>query len=212
MKNAKKKLPLIIGLSSAVILLGGLVFVGISSFPDLLKSDEELAEAKETSPVNNNRLVVEEEPLFESEPVIVSGVSGNYAPASYNDNDVEFISVSANSETSVNVSSSSKKSNHIIEEHPVFHEEVRFDDFAVTQATSIVNEPVVANENGNLISHVETKEDNVSHQISATKKAVVNKNRSVRSNEAVVETSLLVVGAVDLLSVVLIKRKKHLFR
>ncbi|MBP5574846.1 MAG: hypothetical protein J6X50_03800, partial [Bacilli bacterium] len=53
------------------------------------------------------------------------------------------------------------------------------------------------------------KEDN---KVAKVNKARVNKNRALRSNEAVVETSLLVIGAVDVLSMILIKRKRHLLR
>ena len=208
MKNKKKKLPLIIGLSSAGLLLGGLVCVGIVSFPDLLKADEEVAEVKEVSTVRH--MVNGEEVILADEPGAAVGIGGAGYVSASNDSDVEFIIVPSNSE--VSISNSSSKSHHIIEEQPVFFVEDRVDYFVfVDQTTFVVNEPVV-NDNGNYISHSETIEETAPLQISKTKKSAISRNQSMRSNEAVVETSLIVVGAVDLLSVILIKRKKHLFR
>ena len=205
----KKKVIIPIVVGSISLLFGGLIYLGISAFPELLLSEEQLKaqEAERTAFIN--RAVVNEEP---SEGAVVifsdaaSDVVDNYIPS------VAYEAEASYTVAKVETSNTASKKIDFFESHPLFHEESNLESLA--NGALIVEqkeEPVIITEHINH-SYTESIEGNVRHEVIKTKKARVSKNKSTRSNEAIVEASLLVIGAVDVLSMILIKRKKHLFR
>ena len=205
----KKKVIIPIVVGSISLLFGGLIYLGISAFPELLLSEEQLKaqEAERTAFIN--RAVVNEEP---SEGAVVifsdaaSDVVDNYIPS------VAYEAEASYTVAKVETSNTASKKIDFFESHPLFHEESNLESLA--NGALIVEqkeEPVIITEHINH-SYTESIEGNVRQEVIKTKKARVSKNKSTRSNEAIVEASLLVIGAVDVLSMILIKRKKHLFR
>lgn len=205
----KKKVifPIVVG--SISLLFGGLIYLGISAFPELLLSEEQLKAQEVERTAFINRAVVNEEP---SEGAVVifsdaaSDVVDNYIPS------VAYEAEASYTVAKVETSNTASKKIDFFESHPLFHEESNLESLA--NGALIVEqkeEPVIITEHINH-SYTESIEGNVRQEVIKTKKARVSKNKSTRSNEAIVEASLLVIGAVDVLSMILIKRKKHLFR
>ena len=212
----KKKIIVPIVLSSIGLLIGGLVYLGISSFPELLESE------KSAKPVNNkvvpfvdDTVVVESDKLFQEEPTIVSegGVGGyvtEYIPSSLNNADVQYVDAPA---TTKETKSSPKFINisHVefsfIEDEAITvenHFETAVDSFVVeTNETSHEHLDYVSQEN--VVEETPLK-------VKKVKSVKATKNQKIRSNEALVETSLIVIGVVDIFSMILIHRRKHLFR
>ena len=205
----KKKVIIPIVVGSISLLFGGLIYLGISAFPELLLSEEQLKAQEVERTAFINRAVVNEEP---SEGAVVifsdaaSDVVDNYIPS------VAYEAEASYTVAKVETSNTSSKKIDFFESHPLFHEESNLESLA--NGALIVEqkeEPVIITEHINH-SYTESIEGNVRQEVIKTKKARVSKNKSTRSNEAIVEASLLVIGAVDVLSMILIKRKKHLFR
>ena len=205
----KKKVIIPIVVGSISLLFGGLIYLGISAFPELLLSEEQLKAQEVERTAFINRAVVNEEP---SEGAVVifsdaaSDVVDNYIPS------VAYEAEASYTVAKVETSNTASKKIDFFESHPLFHEESNLESLA--NGALIVEqkeEPIIVNEHINH-SYTESIEGNVRQEVIKTKKARVSKNKSTRSNEAIVEASLLVIGAVDVLSMILIKRKKHLFR
>ena len=205
----KKKVIIPIVVGSISLLFGGLIYLGISAFPELLLSEEQLKAQEAERVAFINRAVVNEEP---SEGAVVifsdtaSDVVDNYIPS------VAYEAEASYTVAKVETSNTASKKIDFFESHPLFHEESNLESLA--NGALIVEqkeEPVIITEHINH-SYTESVEGNVHQEVIKTKKARVSKNKSTRSNEAIVEASLLVIGAVDVLSMILIKRKKHLFR
>ena len=205
----KKKVIIPIVVGSISLLFGGLIYLGISAFPELLLSEEQLKAQEAERVAFINRAVVNEEP---SEGAVVifsdaaSDVVDNYIPS------VAYEAEASYTVAKVETSNTASKKIDFFESHPLFHEESNLESLA--NGALIVEqkeEPVIITEHINH-SYTESIEGNVRQEAIKTKKARVSKNKSTRSNEAIVEASLLVIGAVDVLSMILIKRKKHLFR
>ena len=201
-KSSKKKLVPFIVAGCVALVFGGLIYLGISAFPELLMSEEELLAQEASGAIaNGHRLVIEE--AIEEEPQgFTDGLAANDAVVLDN---VEFVYSPASISHETNIVSETKnnrsKDYFVLDIQPVSHED------AVPAITSINDS---SNEHISYSSHYES--DITPTNTVKTKKVRANKNQTTRSNEAVVETSLLVIGAVDLLSMILIKRKKHLFR
>ena len=209
----KKKFVAMIALSSVGLLLGGLIYLGISSFPELLESEKSVKneESGAIVPVVKDTIIVEEEKLFEepaSANVSSTGYS-EYIPSSFDFSEIEYIDIPKISHNKI-VSFESEKISRNDDSLVGFVE-----DFIVAEPVSISSEsvainPIVSvNHSSSSYSSKEEKTETIINKVNKTK---VNNKQTVRSNQALVETSLLVVGAVDLLSIILVKRKKHLFR
>lgn len=206
----KKKVIIPIVVGSICLLFGGLIYLGVSAFPELLLSEEQLKAQEVERTAFINRAVVNEEP---SEGAVVifsdaaSDVVDNYIPSVAYEAEASY--TVAKVETS---NTASSKKIDFFESHPLFHEESNLESLANGALIfEQKEEPVIITEHINH-SYTESIEGNVRQEVIKTKKARVSKNKSTRSNEAIVEASLLVIGAVDVLSMILIKRKKHLFR
>ena len=159
--------------------------------------------------------------MFE-QPVIVEesygGVAADYVPSIFDDSEVVYVDSPVNSISLIFSSDSFNDYGEepiILEFYPTAFEDNYDEDFVVApiEETTMetIEENIVYEDHVLYTSSLEEKDD-APLRIFKAPKAKANKNKSVRSNQAVVETSLIVVGAVDLLSVVLIKRRKHLFR
>lgn len=205
----KKKVIIPIVVGSISLLFGGLIYLGISAFPELLLSEEQLKAQEVERTAFINRAVVNEEP---SEGAVVifsdaaSDVVDNYIPS------VAYEAEASYTVAKVEASNTASKKIDFFESHPLFHEESNLESLA--NGALIVEqkeESVIITEHINH-SYTESIEGNVRQEVIKIKKARASKNKSTRSNEAIVEASLLVIGAVDVLSMILIKRKKHLFR
>ena len=215
----KKKVIVPIVLSSVALLLGGLIYFGISSNPQLLESEKSIKKEADAPIFVDDTIVVEEDKLFAPKAVEATpslGGGSDYIPSSVS-GDVTYIdapSSASESKASVSTSKPSFKESAIFDIHPLFHEENNHESFGsfVISTESSVEQPVVSNEHVSYSSSIEKADDSVHQEIVKTKKTRVNKNKSIRSNEALIETTLLVIGAVDIFSMILIHRRKHLFR
>ena len=212
----KKKIIVPIVLSSIGLLIGGLIYLGISSFPELLESE------KSVKPVNNeavpfvdDTIIVEGDKLFQEEPTIVSegGVGGfvtDYIPSSVNSADIQYIDAPAptkETKSSPRFTNISHVEFSFIEDEQISienHFEAAIDTFVVESNESSHEHFYYASQD-NAVEEAPLK-------VKKAKSVKTNKNQKIRSNEALVETSLLVIGAVDVFSMILIHRKKHLFR
>ena len=215
----KKKVIVPIVLSSIGLLLGGLIYLGISSFPELLESEKSLPNKEANTPIFvDDTEVVDGDKLFapniaEAIPSLNGG--SEYVPNS--DSEVTYIDApSYEVKASVEISKPSFKESAILSSEPLFQVESGIDTLkgaftTVSQETS-KEEPAISNDNFYYSSYVEKSDENIHREVIKTKKARVNKNNSIRSNEALIETTLLVIGAVDIFSMILIHRRKHLFR
>ena len=205
----KKKFVVAIVLSTVGLLFGGLLYVGISSFPELLQSEKAIKAEEERATLNNHVVNIEED--NEESSAVFDNVS--YVPSSIGDSESSYV------ESNVSVTSTASVEKHtreliLLEFQPIEYEDICLDytikdTFVAEPIESVVEEPVVSNEH---VSYSSFEKDDVQLETIKVKKNIVNKNQSVRSNQAVVETSLLVIGAVDIFSMILIHRRKHLFR
>ena len=205
-KNGKKNFVPAILVGSIGLLLGGLIFLGVSAFPELLEEEKEVTEEKEHLYVLKTDIAINTENGYVSKP----GTTNNAAEPANSYDDLQIINIS-----SVKVSNETKTA--------VISKSYTHDDLFLNKPHKILEDISISGAHTNAqkvednfvnehISYSSYKESSHPVEQVKTKKAVVNKNRSTRSNEAVVETSLLVIGAVDVISMILIKRKKHLFR
>ena len=205
----KKKVIVPIVVGSIGLLFGGLIYLGISAFPELLLSEEQLKAQEAEKAYFVNRAVINEEPS--NGPVILSdsglGMGDIYVPSSLGE-DIEVASVAFKNreiKLSVDLDRTLDADFSFVEYKSVFEDET----FTISVNHDVI-ETINYDEHASYSSYADVeKEDN---KVTKVNKARVNKNRALRSNEAVVETSLLVIGAVDVLSMILIKRKKHLLR
>ena len=217
----KKKVIVPIVLSSIGLLLGGLIYLGISSFPELLESEKSIKAKETNAPIFvDDTVIVEEDKMFAPEVInTVPSANGasEYVPSS-NGGDVTYIdapSTSSESKASVETGKKSFKEVVLVEHNPLIKFESGVDDcggFVITPIETSIEQPVVSDEHISYSCYVEKNDESVHQEVIKTKKARVNKNKSVRSNEALIETTLLVIGAVDIFSMILIHRRKHLFR
>ena len=217
----KKKVIIPIVLSSVALLLGGLIYFGISSNPELLESEKSIKAKEADAPIFvDDTVVVEEDKLFAPKAIEVNpflGGGSNYVPSSI-DGDVTYIDApsSFESKTSIEISKPSFKESTILETEPLFHVESGIDtlagNFTIAEKETTVEQSAISEEHFSYSSFTERVEEPAHKEITKTKKARINKNKSIRSNEAVIETTLLVIGAVDIFSMILIHRRKHLFR
>ena len=218
----KKKIIVPIVLSSVALLLGGLIYLGISSFPELLESEKSIKAKEAEAPIFvDDTVVVEEDKLFAPNAVNATpSLSGGseYVPSS-NSGDVTYIDAPASSyegKASVSTGKPSYKEPIAFDSHPFFEVESNHESlcggFVIDSFETIVEQPIVTNDHASYSSYVEKVDDTAHQEIVKTKKAKVNNKKSVRSNQALIETTLLVIGAVDIFSMILIHRRKHLFR
>ena len=212
----KKKILVPIVLSSIGLLIGGLIYLGISSFPELLESEKSIKPVDNKAvPFVDDTIIVEGDKLVQEEPVIVSssGVGGyisEYIPSSVNSADIQYV----DAPSTVKETKSTPKFINL--EHVEF-------SFAEDKPIAIENNFEPAIDNIVIESH-ETSHEHLSYsseesfveeaplKVKKAKNTKANKNQQIRSNEALVETSLIVIGAVDVFSMILIHRRKHLFR
>ena len=217
----KKKIIVPIVLSSIGLLIGGLIYLGISSFPELLESEKSIQAKEANAPVFvNNKVVAEDDALFEpvSDATVPSiGGALEYVPSSI-DGSVTYIDAPSNSyevKANVEINKPSWK-DAFIEALPTFEIEYGVEsfsgDFNVGSFEASIEQPVIVDGHSSYSSYAEKTDETARQEVNKTKKARVNKTKSVRSNEALIETTLLVIGAVDIFSMVLIHRRKHLFR
>ena len=221
----KKRYVAIISICTASLLFGGLVYCGISAFPELLKPEEEEA------PKEEQRLLVgivdtyhhyETQAKEEQNITLFVGGSSNNDHA-HHDKGVSFSFFDADKVTIIEAKDTGKNS---IRKESIARDEVSF---------AIVNAPVVevapASEK---VTHSETKVtetkvtpytyQNSIRNETPRKVTYVNKEQKEEAlNVEVTETktthkeflecSLLVVGAVEILSFILVKRRKfRMFR
>ncbi len=215
----KKKVIIPIVLSSVALLLGGLIYFGISSNPELLESEKSVKAKEADTPIFvDDTKVVDSDKLFAPNIAeVIPSLNGGSEYAPNSNSEVTYIDApSYEVKASVEISKPSFKESAILSSEPLFQVESGIDTLkgaftAVSQETSI-EEPVISNDNFYYSSYVEKGDENIHREVIKTKKARVNKNKSIRSNEALIETTLLVIGAVDIFSMILIHRRKHLFR
>ena len=207
----KKKYVAIISISTISLIFGGLVYCGISAFPELLEPEEEQVEQKA-----KHHLAIE--PTFvnqvydnsSSDVVVVSGGAGA-GSASFEG----FVSNPVNTgakisfvdkENNPKVSAESfKEARHKVE-HPFFEErsDVSFLDNSINGYVAH-EEKHVAKETHYYGSS--KKETSVSPVTTVNKAINVPTNKS--ANKEITECSLLVIAAVDLISMLLIVHKKR---
>ena len=218
-KKKKKFVPVIV-VSSIGLVLGGLIYLGISAFPELLEEEDglEVKEEIEAAPVETHTIIAEEK-IEEEQPSEVNAVSfGGFAESisSFFNGDGFFFNISANDE----VNETEAVNDIVISDSvilgfiPSFTDEIVSEDLVeevYDEPTLVVDEPVVV-EDSFLYDSSISEADTSLKTVRVNKRVNKTNNKTTRSNEAVVETSLLVIGAVDVLSMILIKSKKNIFR
>ena len=203
----KKKVIIPIVLGSISLLFGGLIYLGISAFPELLLSEEQLKTQEAERLAAYNRPVINEEP---SEGAVIFsdgafGMGEAYVPSSFAEEAVANISIKAREvKLTLDLDKTLDTTFSFVEYKSVFEDE--------TFTISVKHDAEVVNNDEHVsYSYVEREIEEPNKTIKVNK-AKANTNKTLRSNEAVVETSLLVIGAVDIFSMILIRRRRHLFR
>ena len=213
----KKKIIVPIVLGSIGLLLGGLIYLGISSFPELLESDKSIQkEVNHAAPFVSDTIVVENDKLVEPEPAIVSNGSvrgySSDIPSSFDHDDIQYIDTPINLKESVSTSKFSGAPSNcefsFVVYEPIVAEDFHFE---ISTDTSLSTEKIEVSEDHLYSSSSLEKAKEVSLQRNV-KKAAQAKKQNSHANEALVETSLIVIGVVDIFSMILVHRRKHLFR
>ena len=210
----KKKFVAIIVASTVSLLLGGIVYCGISAFPELLEEDLQNQDVAEVKKANNNHAThyvadfeiepVKEDatPVLNAAPISESKVSNDITE----DNGFGgFISVDAISSIKEIIISSSLS--HFIDDS-------LFENINFVEIQEPVIEEIIAPKVEHVSHHIEESSVEASPVVIKTvkSKARSNKNNSA-SSKATVECTLLLIGAVDLISMLLVRhRKRHLLR
>lgn len=214
----KKRYIAIISIASVGLLFSSLVYCGIKAFPELLEEEQEVKEEK------HHRLVVE---------TYVNQVATNDAPAvvvisdspSTNGATVsDFTPSSYEGEVVLSfVKSSSTKSSHSHFKTPIKTTEEHLDGPVAT----FIDEPVITIVNEQPAAKTGVSSSNEKHFYGSYRKnddVVINTNtvnkivnnpvsNQHNTNKGIAECSLLVIGIVDLISILLIRhRKRRLFR
>ena len=215
----KKKVILPIVFSSIALLMGGLIYLGVSAFPELLEEEEEV-EAKKTVAHNvaDFRMVSNEAEPSEPAEIEIASVT------EVNSNYVSLSNKPSATNTRVYSNFSKSKVDFVIVDHSFAgelivvdsHSFIKHDNddeksFVVPNETT-VEQQVASDEHTSYSSYLEKTDESVHQEKAKVKKSKANNYTTTRSNEALAETSILVIGAVDVFSMILIHRRKHLFR
>ena len=212
----KKKFIVPIVLSSIGLLIGGLIYLGISSFPELLESEKAVKPVNNVVPFVDDTIVVEGDKLFQEEPNVVFGAEISdsvidYFPSSLSSADVQYIDAPTTFQEA-KTPSTLIEINHVEFTFVDENETVAIEEHCETPVDSFVVETIETPHEHFGYSSKENSVETNPVKVKKAKSAKANKNQKIRSNEALVETSLLVIGAVDVFSMILIHRRKHLFR
>lgn len=199
-KNNKKKFVPLIIVSSLGLLFGGLIFLGVSAFPELMEEEKE-AEKEHAHVTKTDTLVGDDGSI--SEAGSVGGGATETAP--YSGNDIEFITIGGSGSVKMSNESGSKSYSHkdffIIESYQLT------EDIIITSPSNSGTN-IDANVISDNASNDPSKADEEAHQVETVK--TISANKFIRSKQAVVETSLIVIGVVDVIAMIIIQRKKRL--
>ena len=210
----KKTFATIIALSSVGLLLGGLIFLGISAFPELLESEEETQEKdnRTNSNYRNNAYGGQDgasDKPAEGGYVIGYGGSGTNTNVS---GDVEIVTIGPfNPSQGGAKESTGSGSTHIRGDYDNHFFEVSLP----TKDNSVdsFDTPVILPEEHFSFSFINEMVENSLHgDIFETKKNKANFIKTVSSNQTVVVTFVITIGVIDILSVLLVQNKKHVLR
>ena len=211
----KKKFVAIIVAGTVSLLLGGIVYCGISAFPELLKEDlegENVAEANNAAQEHHVTHYVADVEIEVAEekaeaPVITAATVSESKVAAFSVDDKGF-------EGFVTVDSASTIKEIIISSGlSHFVDESLFETISFVEIEQPIIEEIVTQKVEHVSHHIEEKNDEpVIKAKTVNSKAVANTNNS-SSSKATIECSLLVIGAVDIISILLVRHKKrHLLR
>lgn len=205
----KKKFVVGIVVSSIGLLLGGLIYVGISSFPELLENEKAANnEEGHIKPVIKQTITIEESVNEEPSAIVIDNGT-NYIPSTIESSPVLFL----DAPKIIKETNASSKS--IDKGHKDFSLVTDFIEGSASNSYTFETNNTGTQKVTCTSEHFSYSEETLKESAvlkTNAKKAKMKKNQSVRSNEALVETSLLVVGVVDIISMILINRKKHLLR
>ena len=213
MANKKKKLIPIFAVSAAALLFGGLLYCGVSMFPELLEPDQEeqvdapkeVLKIKEEMTISHNDDVSEDEGI----PALT-----RYTTSANGDNTQNMIVVNVKATSSNSTPAITTK-----EEKASFRDKelfVRKDGFSFETG-------LVSSNFNTITTNVETNQVNEHLYVSGnehnTVSAKINKltsnhaNKSVNYHREIAECSILVIGIVNVLSFLLVAhRKRKMFR
>ena len=206
----KKTVVTIVSLCTSLLVFVGLVFCGIKTFPELLLTDEQKAELRE------QRLLEEEAAYFET-PVFEEAIEDTFIDTEESQ-EVSFFSLE---ESSFDVAPASfiDETSFVEEattEYTVFEsEEIITEDIVeeiVVEETVI--EEVVSESYPHETHGLFIKEE-VTEEVPQTEPMLIKETTSQRNtspSNIEINSSLLVISACEILSFLLIRRKKHLFR
>ena len=195
----KKRNIIIISISTISLVFGGLVFLGISTFPELLEEEKEQIEQ---SPQED---VLFELPSFES--------NDNNAP------DTVMLSSQGKSSTYV----SEKGSNATYSDKHSFKNPITFTN-TLEEINSYIShhEPIIERESFEVsyASHsshyyrgtsytVSSEEDAVEEPLLKQEQKQELLNIVQTDNSAIMNTTIMAIGVIEVLSYILVKRKRH---
>ena len=209
----KKKYVAIIAFSASCLLLGSLVYCGISAFPEILETEshKEIVNEPKQRIANEETIIVPQETFFEKEePVIITNdlsgaivsnhVSSNDEKAVYTPIKISFSGVSSESHKTQKIETIEREDVTFLHDEPVVSISV----------PTIAIEPEITHD-------VEIVEERVSYSsrqsINSEKPVKVKKAKKVVSkpnnHKELIECSLLVVAAVDIISMLLVVHRRR---
>lgn len=213
MKNIKKKLIAIIALTTSGLLLGSLVYCGITAFPEVLQSDKELKKAQNDTfvPSNKETLIVpfetEEKENNPFNEVFISGAISDYISSSLNDGEVVYVGFADNSSKTKKSLESPAFDNATIRRETLTQEDSRFSIMETDYAETVVARK--SEDNHNLdTKHISSSSSEITPVLTKTVKSKAKK-QSTATHREIAECSLLVVGIINIISLVAIEHKKR---
>ena len=210
----KKTFATIIALSSVGLLLGGLIFLGISAFPELLESEEETQEKESRTNSNYRNNAYGGQDGASGEPVeggyvIGYGGSGNNTNVS---DDVEIVTITPSSPSHGGPKEATGNGSAQFEGGVSDYDNHFYEISLPELDNSLGQKGNSAEGDFSLTSSEEIVDGTLQSDIFDTKTNKVNFFKMVGSNQAVVTKSLIIIGVVDIISVLLVQNKKHILR
>ncbi|MBP5574448.1 MAG: hypothetical protein J6X50_01735 [Bacilli bacterium] len=208
MANKKKILIPIFAVSAVALLFGGLIYVGASTFPELLEPNqkEQVNSPKEAFRIKEEVTISYDDSFTQNEsiPALVG-----YTTSVNGDNTQNLIA------TDIKVSSSGSTNSVKEEKVATFHTKDFFMRVEVSSfETGLVSSNFVTNvESNQSHEHLRVSMNESSVSTKVNKKVASPNNRSTSSHREIAECSILVIGIVNILSFLLVAhRKRKMFR
>lgn len=212
-KQMKKAFATIIALSSVGLVLGGLIFLGISAFPELLQNEEDIQEKEARTNTRVNHSGYGGQDNAAGEPGEGGYVIGYGSGTGTNNNasgDFEIITIPAHGGFKDSAGTSSSNHGTGIPDYDNHFFEISLPE-KDNSIDSVYIPPISTQEHFSFTSFEEIVESSLKADSFEVKKNQTSFIKAVSSNQAVVATSLVVIGVVDIISVLLVEHKRRVF-